>query len=549
MAETIDSLLVSLGLETDAKSFQKANDAIKGVKDGVLQLAAATGVGFGLKALTSDLVKSTLEMDRLSRITGFTLKQIDSLRYAMRRSGLNPESANKLAQQIPAWRQAAAQRELGNKAYWNGTFNPTEMADKSKSDQQILEYVIKSYGGMDNDQRRTLRSGLGLGENDDVTRLFEGGISGLRTAAAEFEEFYKPIDPALIDSANKFNSEMADLATNFENLSRSMGGKLLPIVNSLLSAINDFIKENPGVSEAILTAAGLGGTAAALKLAGRFVPGGAPSSAGGGSLMLNPWTIGIAAAVTPGNAFVSESEAKAMSNPGALKRENWAINNPGTPYKDDSSPQAILERNLPKNPSADEGELFTRLERERGLPSGLLNSTYQKESGGGKYLLSPKGAMGPFQFMPDTANDMGLKGNDVYDLEKSATAAANYYRQLLDRYDGDVPKAIAAYNHGMGNIDKKGLSNLPKETRDYIPGVLSGMDGGEDLLADYNYRRNQPPAMPGGTGVSGSMAMTQNNNVTINAPGADAGEIENRLATAFTDYSRQARDMMETEHY
>ncbi|NYA13621.1 hypothetical protein [Serratia fonticola] len=292
MSETIDSLLVSLGLETDAKSFQKANDAIKGVKDGVLQLASAAGVGFGLKALTSDLVKSTLEMDRLSRITGFTLKQIDSLRYAMRRSGLNPESANKLVQQIPAWRQAAAQGELGNKAYWNGAFNPTEMTDKSKSDHQILEYVIKSYGDMDNDQRRTIRSGLGLGENDDVIRLFEGGISGLRAAAAEFEELYKPIDPALIDSANKFNSEMADLATNFENLSRSMGGKLLPIVNSILSAINDFIKENPGVSEAILTAAGVGGTAAALKLAGRFVPGG-----GGGGC--EQWFPGLQAVFEP----------------------------------------------------------------------------------------------------------------------------------------------------------------------------------------------------------------------------------------------------------
>ena len=49
MAETIDSLLVSLGLETDAKSFQKANNAIKGVKDGVLQLAAAAGVGSVLR--------------------------------------------------------------------------------------------------------------------------------------------------------------------------------------------------------------------------------------------------------------------------------------------------------------------------------------------------------------------------------------------------------------------------------------------------------------------------------------------------------------------
>nr|WP_275938411.1 hypothetical protein [Pectobacterium brasiliense] len=46
-AGTIDSLLVSLGLETDAKSFQKGADAIKGVTDGMIQLAAAAGVGWG----------------------------------------------------------------------------------------------------------------------------------------------------------------------------------------------------------------------------------------------------------------------------------------------------------------------------------------------------------------------------------------------------------------------------------------------------------------------------------------------------------------------
>ncbi|CNK17779.1 lysozyme [Yersinia frederiksenii] len=81
MSETIDSLLVSLGLETDAKSFQTANDAVKGIKDGILQLAAAAGTGVGLKALTADLSSSVLEMDRLSKITNFTVKQIDGLRY------------------------------------------------------------------------------------------------------------------------------------------------------------------------------------------------------------------------------------------------------------------------------------------------------------------------------------------------------------------------------------------------------------------------------------------------------------------------------------
>ncbi|MFQ6243033.1 hypothetical protein ACLMPP_00890 [Yersinia enterocolitica] len=96
MSETIDSLLVSLGLETDAKSFQTTNDAVNGIKDGILQLAAAAGTGVGLKALTADLSASVLEMDRLSKITNFTVKQIDGLRYAMRSLGLSPDAANQI---------------------------------------------------------------------------------------------------------------------------------------------------------------------------------------------------------------------------------------------------------------------------------------------------------------------------------------------------------------------------------------------------------------------------------------------------------------------
>ncbi|EPZ8126490.1 hypothetical protein ACXV6R_004427 [Yersinia enterocolitica] len=101
MSETIDFLLVSLGLETDAKSFQTANDAVKGIKDGILQLAAAIGTGVGLKDLTADLSASVLKMDRLSKITNFTVKQIDGLRYAMRNLGLSPDAANQIVQKIP----------------------------------------------------------------------------------------------------------------------------------------------------------------------------------------------------------------------------------------------------------------------------------------------------------------------------------------------------------------------------------------------------------------------------------------------------------------
>lgn len=233
MSETIDSLLVSLGLETDKKSFDKANAAINGVKNGFIQLAAAAGVGFGFKAITSDLAKSTTEMDRLSRTTGFAVKQIGGLRFALRSLGQDPEAANGIVQKIPALQQMAKQGELGSKAYWSGTFNPTEFANKSGMD--AFKYLVESYGRMDHEQRRNLRSGIGVGDNDPLTRLMELGSKGLDDVLKSFEMVYQPLDPKLIESSIKFNRELAKLSTSFENLQAQIGGPLLDEVSNFLN--------------------------------------------------------------------------------------------------------------------------------------------------------------------------------------------------------------------------------------------------------------------------------------------------------------------------
>nr|WP_019210811.1 lytic transglycosylase domain-containing protein [Yersinia massiliensis] len=126
---------------------------------------------------------------------------------------------------------------------------------------------------------------------------------------------------------------------------------------------------------------------------------------------------------------------------------------------------------------------FGKLEAQYGLPTGLLRSVATTESGGNQYAISGAGAKGLFQFMDPTARDMGLKGNDVYDPEKSANAAAKYLSQLLKATGGDLNKALAAYNWGIGNVQKKGLGNAPLETLNYIPKVLNGMPMGAQVSA------------------------------------------------------------------
>ncbi|HIF6262689.1 TPA: lytic transglycosylase domain-containing protein [Raoultella ornithinolytica] len=152
---------------------------------------------------------------------------------------------------------------------------------------------------------------------------------------------------------------------------------------------------------------------------------------------------------------------------------------------------------------------FGALEGKYGLPAGLLSSVAATESGGDPFAESKAGAKGLFQFMPGTAKDMGLKGRDVFDPHKSADAAGRYLRFLLDATGGDLEKALASYNWGLGNVQKKGMDNLPSETRNYVPKVMAGMRPGAGMAVDR--------AMPGQAGgvynFYGTKITTQAQNV------------------------------------
>ncbi|HIC8858876.1 lytic transglycosylase domain-containing protein [Klebsiella pneumoniae] len=121
--------------------------------------------------------------------------------------------------------------------------------------------------------------------------------------------------------------------------------------------------------------------------------------------------------------------------------------------------------------------MMGKLEALYNLPAGLLRSVALAESNGNQFAVSGAGAQGLFQFMPGTARDMGLRGNDVFNPMKAAEAAARYLSMLLQKNGGDLGKALASYNWGIGNVQKYGMALMPQETRQYIPKVLSNMPG------------------------------------------------------------------------
>jgi len=104
----------------------------------------------------------------------------------------------------------------------------------------------------------------------------------------------------------------------------------------------------------------------------------------------------------------------------------------------------------------------------------LLDAIRQAESGGNNKAVSSAGAKGPYQFMPATAREFGLKGDDVFDPILSRAAAKEKVNGLLDQYGGDTPMAIAAYNLGQGNLRKVGGDyNRVPETKNYVNKVLN----------------------------------------------------------------------------
>jgi len=99
---------------------------------------------------------------------------------------------------------------------------------------------------------------------------------------------------------------------------------------------------------------------------------------------------------------------------------------------------------------------------------GLIRAVIQAESGGNPLAVSRAGARGLMQLMPETAAELGV--TNPFDPTQNIMGGTSYLRRLLDRYRGDVKLALAAYNWGMGNLEKRPEA-MPRETKNFIATV------------------------------------------------------------------------------
>jgi soluble lytic murein transglycosylase-like protein len=104
------------------------------------------------------------------------------------------------------------------------------------------------------------------------------------------------------------------------------------------------------------------------------------------------------------------------------------------------------------------------------IDEDFIHSVIRAESAAKARALSPKGARGLMQLMPATARELGVA--DAFDETQNVHGGTRYLKALLERYNGDAIKALAAYNAGASRVDKyKGVPPY-RETRAYVAKII-----------------------------------------------------------------------------
>jgi soluble lytic murein transglycosylase-like protein len=109
--------------------------------------------------------------------------------------------------------------------------------------------------------------------------------------------------------------------------------------------------------------------------------------------------------------------------------------------------------------------------KQSGLDTALVRAVVRQESAYNPWATSTKGAQGLMQLMPSVQAQFGV--TDPYDPKQNVGAGTRLLKQLLDQFDGDLPRALGAYNAGSARVEQWGGVPPFPETMQYVTGILS----------------------------------------------------------------------------
>ena len=533
------------------------------------ELLALVGVTLSVQGFKNFITGMTDNLQQLavnSQSLDMSAKSLDGWQRAAEAAG---SSAEKITGNLQSFQNLITTFRGGGNVQGNLlllALNGFEGATKARfnlstmSSEDIMREIQAHIGELNKDAQRKFLNDAGI----DVAiqgRLTQGKFA----SDADFYAGISKASPEATQKAQEFNRRLVEMKQNFSAASQVLYTALIPYVEKLIPLIEKFgnwiATHGPDINKFFTDSASevnkvvesVGGWQNALEILAAFVAGswalkmlsGIARVRGG----FGPLLAAIAAVSAWDKLKSNEDEAKKEgkstgqylidkmnSNTGSTegvmgKADAWlkksyawwesitstggATNKYdayGTAPEAKGSGKAMLEWMTP---------LFSKLETLYKLPSGLLKSVATTESGGNQFAISGAGAKGLFQFMDGTARDLGLKGGDVFDPEKSAIAAAKYLSQLLKSNGGDLVKAIASYNWGIGNVQNKGLDRAPLETRNYVPKVLAGIQVGAQAAVQRNPSQPQASQQSNKTDIHIGEVTLQTSATTATALGSD----------------------------
>jgi soluble lytic murein transglycosylase-like protein len=134
-------------------------------------------------------------------------------------------------------------------------------------------------------------------------------------------------------------------------------------------------------------------------------------------------------------------------------------------------------------------EMIREVSARYRVDPALVRAVMQTESNWNSSAVSRRGALGLMQLVPGTAQQLGV--NNAFDPKQNLDGGVHYLHLLLERYNGDLDRALAAYNAGPGAVDRAGGIPQYRETRNYVQKVTDSYfrPGSDRLPRAFDERR------------------------------------------------------------